>query len=139
MSHKEVMHKTLRVVLTLTISLSCLVEGKQTEPGSFIRVIEDGGIWWFEAGQGQRFFSLGVNCVGGCFGHTEDSAMEASRRQRIVTHLIDHGFNTAASSPSVWDQFYHSDQIYTGFKEDRDDVFVISSGVSGSSHASERR
>ncbi len=43
MSHKEVMHKTLRVVLTLTISLSCLVEGKQTEPGSFIRVIEDGG------------------------------------------------------------------------------------------------
>jgi len=129
----------MKSLFTMAIAVLCSIQAQPSAAGPFIRVIEDGGIWWFEAGQGQRFFSLGVNCVGGCFGHTEDSAMEASRRQRIVTHLIDHGFNTAASSPSVWDQFYHSDQIYTGFKEDRDDVFVISSGVSGSSHASERR
>jgi len=128
-----------KLLLTIVLTIFCSIQAQQSVAGPFIRVIEDGGIWWFEDGQGQRFFSLGVNCVGGCFGHTEDSAMEASRRQRIVTHLIDHGFNTAASTPSVWDQFYHSDQIYTGFKEDRDDVFVISSGVSGSSHASERR
>jgi len=114
-----------KLLLTIVLTIFCSIQAQQSVAGPFIRVIEDGGMWWFEDGQGQRFFSLGVNCVGGCFGHTEDSAMEASRKQRIVTHLIDHGFNTAASwsSPSVWDQFYFSDQIYTGFREERDDAF----------------
>ena len=107
------------------LAIFCPTQAERSEAGSYIRVIKNGGIWWFEDGRGQRFFSLGVNCVGGCFGHTEDFPIEPSKKQRIVNHLRDQGFNTAASwsSPSVWDDFYAADQIYTGFKENRDDAF----------------
>jgi len=49
--------------------------------------------------------------------------MEPPRRQRIVPLLQKWQFNTAGcwSSPSVWDDFYVSDQIYIGeLYKDRD-------------------
>ena len=76
-------------------------------------------------GSGQKFFSLGVNCVGGCYGHAEDIPLNPAKVQWIVSSLKDWGFNTAASwsSPSVWSDLYVADQIYTGFVENRHDVF----------------
>jgi hypothetical protein len=119
------MLRLVRILFVILLAVFTSIQSQRTEAAPFIRVIEEGGIWWFEDARGQRFFSLGVNCIGGCFGHAEESPMEASRKQRIVTHLMDHGFNTAAawSSPSIWDRFYVADQIYVGFQEGRDDVF----------------
>jgi len=119
------MSKFSRILLVTLLAIFYPTQPQRSEAGSYIRVVEDGGVWWLEDGRGQRFFSLGVNCIGGCFGHAEDSAMEPSRRQRIIGHLKNQGFNTAASwsSPSIWSDFYVADQIYTGFRANRDDVF----------------
>lgn len=92
---------------------------------SFVRVVQDGGVWWFEDGDGRRFFSLGVDCVAGCYGHYEERPLAPADRTRTVSLLREWGFNTAAawSSPSVWDAMYFADQIYPGIEHDRIDVF----------------
>jgi hypothetical protein len=94
-------------------------------PHAYIRVVQDEGIWWFEDGSGRRFFSLGVNCIGGCFGHAEATPLTPSRQRWIEASLQDWGFNTtgAWSSPSLWDARYVADQIYPEFSEAQDDVF----------------
>ncbi len=119
------MLRRVNVLPVIMLTLLSSIHTQGVEAASFIRVVEDEGIWWFEDGRGQRFFSLGVNCIGGCFGHAEESPMEDSRKRWIVGRLMEQGFNTAASwsSPSLWDHFYVSDQIYTGFREEQDDVF----------------
>jgi hypothetical protein len=91
----------------------------------YIRVVQENGVWWFENGSGRRFFSLGVNCVGGCYGHAEDGPMAPSRQRWITERLREWGFNTAGSwsSPSLWDHFYVADQIYLEFYETLHDVF----------------
>jgi agarase len=91
----------------------------------YIRVVQDDGIWWFEDGEGRKFFSLGVNCIGGCFGHAEDTPLSPGRKRRIEASLRNWGFNTAGawSSPSVLDGHYVADQIYPEFFETHDDVF----------------
>jgi hypothetical protein len=92
---------------------------------AYVRVVRDNGVWWFQDGYGQRFFSLGVNCVGGCYGHAEDTPISPARKAGIVARLKDWGFNTAAcwSSPSVWNDLYVADQIYTEFRPHEHDVF----------------
>lgn len=97
-------------------------------PHEYIRVVQDNGIWWFEDGGGRKFFSLGVNCIGGCYGHAEDTPLIPPRKRRIAALLQDWGFNTAGcwSSPSVWDDLYVADQIYPEFFETQDDVFDAS-------------
>jgi hypothetical protein len=91
----------------------------------YIRVVQEDGIWWFEDGDGRKFFSLGVNCIGGCFGHAEDTPLSPTRKHEIETSLRDWGFNTAGawSSPTLWDGRYVADQIYPPFHETHDDVF----------------
>jgi hypothetical protein len=90
-----------------------------------IRVVQDNGVWWFRDGSGHNFFSLGVNCIGGCYGHAEETAITPARKTWIVSLLKDWGFNTAAcwSSPSVWNDMYVADQIYTGFTSNKHDIF----------------
>lgn len=114
-----------RLLLIAVLTVLFIIQASNTEAVAYVRVVQDGEVWWFEDGQGRRFFSLGVNCIGGCFGHAEELPMEPSRRRRIVSFLKSEGFNTAAgwSSPSVWADFYVADQIYTGFQEERHDAF----------------
>jgi hypothetical protein len=92
---------------------------------AYIRVVQDKGIWWFQDGAGHKFFSLGVNCIGGCYGHTEATPMLPSRQQWIGALLHGWGFNTAGcwSSPSVWPDFYVTEQIYAPFLPHAQDVF----------------
>jgi agarase len=102
-----------------------LVHASSSRAHDFIRVVHDNGVWWFQDGAGRRFFSLGVNCVGGCYGHAEDTPIPPPRKQRLIAWLKEWGFNTAGSwsSPSVWDELYVADQIYPKFFETQDDIF----------------
>src|SRR2546428_1500831 len=107
-----------------------LAEAQSSPPQAheYIRVVQENGIWWFRDGTGRNFFSLGVNCVGGCYGHAEKTAMISARKTWIVSLLQDWGFNTAAcwSSPSVWDDMYVADQLYARFISYANDVFDAS-------------
>jgi hypothetical protein len=91
----------------------------------YIRLVQEHDVWWFQDSAGHKFFSLGVNCLGGCFGHREDAAIAPDRKQRIMALLQSWGFNTAGawSSPSLWDALYVTDQIYPEFQPTRHDVF----------------
>ena len=101
------------------------IQASPPQAQGYMRVVQENGIWWFREGTGHNFFSLGVNCVGGCYGHAEATALAPARKTRIVSLLQDWGFNTAAcwSSPSVWDDMYVADQIYPGFILNQHDVF----------------
>ena len=103
-------------VLLLSVRLAD-AQPSAPQPQAYIRVVQDDGVWWFQDGAGRRFFSLGVNCVGGCYGHAEATPMLPARRQWIVALLHNWGFNTAGcwSSPSVWPDFYVAEQIYVDF------------------------
>jgi hypothetical protein len=110
--------------LWLMVGLTTVGASSPSSP-EYIRVVQENGAWWFEDGAGRRFFSLGVNCIGGCYGHAEDSPMAPSRQRWIVDRLQEWGFNTAGSwsSPSLWDHFYVADQIYPEFHETLHDVY----------------
>jgi hypothetical protein len=115
-------------LILVALSLLAIVAEAQSTPAKapdYIRVVQENGVWWFQDGAGQRFFSLGVNCVGGCYGHDEETPIDPSRKARIVSALKGWGFNTAGSwsSPSLWDEFYVADRIYTDFSEITHDVF----------------
>ena len=56
----------------------------------YIRVVQENGAWWFQDGSGHKFFSLGVNCVGGCYGHAEATPMSPSRKQWVVSDVGTH-------------------------------------------------
>jgi hypothetical protein len=116
----------LLLVCVLLLSLR-LADAQPSPPQAqaYIRVVQDDGVWWFQDGAGRKFFSLGVNCVGGCYGHAEATPMLPSRKQWIVALLHDWGFNTAGcwSSPSVWPDFYVAEQIYADFRLHAHDVF----------------
>lgn len=116
--------RILLLVLLLVSGLTA-VYASPSRPHNAIRVVQDHGVWWFQDGAGRRFFSLGVNCVGGCYGHVEETPLSPSRKQRIIAWLKDWGFNTAGawSSPSLWDALYFADQILLEFSETQDDVF----------------
>jgi hypothetical protein len=114
--------------LLFTLSLLATIAGAQRTPAEaheYIRVVQENGVWWFRDGSGHRFFSLGVNCVGGCYGHAEETPIDPSRKAQIVSALQGWGFNTAGawSSPSLWDELYVTDRIYTDFSEVTHDVF----------------
>jgi hypothetical protein len=115
-------------LLLIALSLLATIAEAQRAPAKaheYIRVVQEDGVWWFQDGSGRRFFSLGVNCVGGCYGHAEETPIDPLRKARIVSALRGWGFNTAGSwsSPSLWDELYVADRIYTDFSEIRDDVF----------------
>ena len=111
-------------VLLLSMSLAD-AQPAPSQAQAYMRVIQDNGVWWFQDGTGRTFFSLGVNCVGGCYGHAEATPMLPARRQWIVALLHDWGFNTAGcwSSPSVWPDFAVAEQIYVEFRPQAQDVF----------------
>ncbi len=118
------------MILLLLITLPLLAtiaeaQGLPAKAQGYIRVVHEDGVWWFQDGSGQRFFSLGVNCVGGCYGHAEEAPIDPARKARIVSRLQDWGFNTVGSwsSPSVWDELYVADRIYTDFNYQAHDVF----------------
>ena len=111
-------------VLLLSLRLAA-AQASPPQPEAFMRVVQDDGVWWFQDGTGRRFFSLGVNCVGGCYGHAEATPMLPARQQGIVALLRAWGFNTAGSwsSPSVWPEFAVAEQIYVDFRPHAHDVF----------------
>jgi hypothetical protein len=113
----------LFVLFPLIIMAGAL--GAPATAHEYIRIVQEDGVWWFQDGSGQKFFSVGVNCVGGCYGHAEETPLAPSRKIWIVSALREWGFNTAASwsSPSVWSELYVADQIYTDFVENQHDVF----------------
>src|SRR5262249_4906950 len=114
-------------VLLLSLRLAD-AQPSSPQAQAYIRVVQDNGVWWFQDGAGHKFFSLGVNCVGGCYGHAEATPILPPRQQWIVSLLHDWGFNTAGgwSSPSVWQDFYVTDQIYPHFLPHAHDVFDAS-------------
>ena len=118
---------TLVVALLFSLKLADADASPPTADG-YIRVVQDNSVWWFQDGDGRKFFSLGVNCIGGCFGHAEDAPLSPSRKVRIMVLLKDWGMNTAGawSSPSVWHELYVADQIYAQFVHNEDDVFDAS-------------
>jgi hypothetical protein len=120
----NVLRHRFSVALWLLVGLTTVGASSAPAPG-YIRVVQKDGAWWFEDGAGRRFFSLGVNCAGGCYGHAEDRPIVPSRRRWIADRLREWGFNTAGSwsSPSLWDDFYVADQIYPEFHEILHDVF----------------
>ena len=89
------------------------------------RIVKVGEAMWFEDSAGKKFFSLGMDCAGGCYGHWEKQPMEAKRREWISRSLAEWGFNTAAcwSSPSLWQGRYVMDQIYPSFSPEEMDSF----------------
>lgn len=105
-------------------AILCLLAGAVMATDGFVTVAQDRGIWWFRDGAGKPFFSLGVDCVAGCYGHAEDRPVDSARKTKIVGQIRSWGFNTAAcwSSPSVWPDLYVADQIYA--REDPRDVDV---------------
>ena len=122
---------TAQMLLFALFLLSIPLAEAQASPSQaheYIRVVQEHGVWWFRDGSGHNFFSLGVNCIGGCYGHAEATPIPPARKTWIVSLLKDWGFNTAAcwSSPSVWDDMYIVDQIYTGFISHQHDVFEAS-------------
>jgi hypothetical protein len=116
---------SLVCVLLLSVRLADAHSPRSHSPQAYMRVVQDDGVWWFQDGAGHKFFSLGVNCVGGCYGHAEATPILPVRQQRIVSLLRDWGFNTAGSwsSPSVWPDLYVAEQIYTTFLPHAHDVF----------------
>ena len=111
-------------VLLLSLRLAA-AQASPPQPQASMRVVQDDGVWWFQDGTGRKFFSLGVNCVGGCYGHAEATPMLPARQQWIVALLRAWGFNTAGcwSSPSVWPEFAVAEQIYVDFRPHAHDVF----------------
>ena len=109
----------LLLVCVLLLSL-CLAAAQAAppQPQAAMRVVQDDGVWWFQDGTGRRFFSLGVNCVGGCYGHAEATPMLPARQQWIAALVRAWGFNTAGcwSSPSVWPEFAVAEQISVDFR-----------------------
>ncbi|HSX78364.1 MAG TPA: hypothetical protein VLQ80_07335, partial [Candidatus Saccharimonadia bacterium] len=65
-------------VLLLSLCLADL-QASPPQAQAYIRVVQDNGVWWFQDEAGHKFFSLGVNCVGGCYGHAEATPMLSSR------------------------------------------------------------
>jgi hypothetical protein len=117
-------------VLLLLVALSLVATNAHAKstPGKaheYIRVVQEDGVWWFQDGSGHRFFSLGVNCVGGCYGHAEETPINPARKARILGMLREWGFNTGGSwsSPSIWNELYVADRIYTDFHDHGHDVF----------------
>jgi hypothetical protein len=115
-------------LIFVALSLLAIVAEAQSNPAKaheYIRVVQENGVWWFQDGSGHRFLSLGVNCVGGCYGHAEETPINPARKARILSALRDWGFNTVGSwsSPSLWDELYMADRIYTDFSEITHDVF----------------
>jgi hypothetical protein len=117
----------IEMVLVHIVALSLLaaIPVVIVEAHEAIRVVQKDSIWWFQDSSGRQFFSLGVNCVGGCYGHAEETPINPSRKARIIFILNDWGFNTVGSwsSPSLWDDLYVTDRIYTDFSEITHDVF----------------
>jgi hypothetical protein len=118
----------MRPLLLAVLSFLATIAAAQISPAKahgYIRVVQEDGVWWFQDGSGQRFFSLGVNCVGGCYGHAEKTPIDPPRKARIVSALRGWGFNTVGSwsSPSLWDDLYVADRIYTDFSYHAHDVF----------------
>jgi hypothetical protein len=125
-----------RILLTgaagvrLCIAMLCLLlafsaGAKAAMPG-FIHLVKDGkGVWWFEDGQGKRFFSLGVACVDGCYGN---SGEDAARHPGVLDLLKRWGFNSegAWSSPAYWDDLYFAAEIYPTQEPHSFDVFAES-------------
>jgi hypothetical protein len=113
----------IEMVLVLLVALSLLATIADAQGA--IRVVQKDGIWWFQDSSGRQFFSLGVNCIGGCYGHAEETPINPSRKARIISTLKDWGFNTVGSwsSPSLWDDLYVADRIYMDFSEITHDVF----------------
>ena len=92
---------SLVCVLLLSMRLADAHSPRSHSPQAYMRVVQDDGVWWFQDGAGRKFFSLGVNCVGGCYGHAEATPMLPVRQQRIVSLLRrTEGFNTARSRSS---------------------------------------
>jgi hypothetical protein len=116
-------HGGIEMVLVHIVALSLLAT--IIEAHEAIRVVQNDGVWWFQDSSGRQFFSLGVNCVGGCYGHAEETPINPSRKARIVSILTDWSFNTVGSwsSPSLWDELYMTDRIYMDFSEITHDVF----------------
>jgi len=115
-------------LIFVALSLLAIVAEAQSKPAKaheYIRVVQEDGVWWFQDGSGHRFLSLGVNCVGGCYGHAEETPINPARKARILSALRDWGFNTVGSwsSPSLWDELYVADRIYTDFSDITHDVF----------------
>lgn len=119
------------VIKALLLLLLLLIAGRvdafplSSSSVGYIRVFQEDGTWWFRDGSGRTFFSVGVNCAGGCYGQAEAMPLAPSRKHWIVSLLKEWGFNTVAawSSPSVWDQLYVADRIYTDFIPNAHDVF----------------
>src|SRR5262245_34989773 len=113
----------IEMVLVFLVVLSLLMTIADAHEA--IRVVQKDGVWWFQDSSGHQFFSLGVNCVGGCYGHAEETPINPTRKARILSTLRDWGFNTVGSwsSPSLWDELYVADRIYTDFSEITHDVF----------------
>src|SRR5215218_9653365 len=112
----------IEMMLVRLVALSLLATIANAQGA--IRVVQKDGIWWFQDSSGRQFFSLGVNCVGGCYGHAEETPINPSRKARIISTLKDWGFNTVGSwsSPSLWDDLYVADRIYMDFSEITHDV-----------------
>jgi len=108
------------VFFMVALLLPAIVQG-----ATRYRIVKAGEVVWFEDQSGKRFFSLGVDCAGGCYGHWEKEPIEAKRREWISGSLVKWGFNTAAcwSSPSLWQGRYVMDQLYPSFQPEEMDVF----------------
>lgn len=66
------------LVLLVALSLLATIAEAQRTPIKAhepIRVVQKDGVWWFQDGSGRQFFSSGVNCVGGWYGHAVDGSV----------------------------------------------------------------
>jgi hypothetical protein len=81
-------------LIFVALSLLAIVAEAQSNPAKaqeYIRAVQEDEVWWFQDGSGHRFFSLGVNCVGGCYGHAEETPIGPSRKARIDPARRDWG------------------------------------------------
>jgi hypothetical protein len=99
--------------------------GNKQPAGKAITVVKEDGVWWFKDTDGRKFYSTGVCCIAGCYGHSEPKPLDPAVEAQIASRLASWGFNTAGSwsSPTIWKHLYVVDQIYSLFRMEESDVF----------------
>ena len=77
----------IEMVLVQIVALSLLatILATRVEAHEAVRVVQKDGIWWFQDSSGRQFFSVGVNCIGGCYGHAEETPLNPSRISSMTT------------------------------------------------------
>jgi len=122
----KAIHAALLLGIFILLPGTGMAKVKKPPKEKAITVVKENGVWWLKDTEGKKFFSLGVCCIDGCFGHAEEKPLTPELEKETIGRLRKWGFNTAAawSSPTTWKSLYVVDQIYPVYKHEDSDIFA---------------